>query len=124
MKKAKLQEFKENLLKHKLKILSHGTLRQSDDLVISSDDLPDEADLAANVINQQVTFDLRRREHEKLRAIEMALAKIEDGTYGLCEECDEPISEKRLEKQPWANLCITHAEEQERENSQLYKYGT
>lgn len=121
MKKEKLEHFKQLLLQQKSKILNSGILTTVDDLTISSDDLADEADLANNVVNQQISFSIRQKEMAKLRAIEVALQKIEDGTYGFCEDCDEPIGEKRLENQPWATLCITHAEELEREQSHYAK---
>jgi DnaK suppressor protein len=46
---------------------------------------------------------------ETLDEVEHALAKLEDGTYGLCEECNEPIAAARLEAMPAARFCITHA---------------
>lgn len=119
MDEKELNNYKEILLQLKTKILNGGILTSREDLRVSSDDLPDEADLAASVINQQVTFNMRQREFTKLRAIESALHRINEGTYGHCEECDEPISPKRLRNQPWATLCITHAEEQEREISKF-----
>ncbi|MBC8549017.1 MAG: TraR/DksA family transcriptional regulator [Bacteriovoracaceae bacterium] len=117
MDKDELNKFKEILLKHKTRILNGGILKSSEDLHVSPDDLADETDLATTVINQQVTFNIRQREFRKLRAIEAALYRIEDGTYGYCEECDELIGNKRLVNQPWTTLCITHAEERERESA-------
>jgi DnaK suppressor protein len=114
MNKKTIEKFKENLLQSKTKILNGGILRSNEDLHISSDDLPDEADLANSVINQQVTFNIRQRELSKLRFIDEALHRIDKGTFGCCEECDEAIGAKRLENQPWATLCIEHAEEAER----------
>lgn len=121
MDKAKMEKFKALLLQAKIKIMNGGILRSTEDLQVSSDDLSDEADLATSVINQQVTFNMRQRELVKLKAIDEALYKVEQGTYGHCEECDEGIGEKRLENQPWTSLCITHAEEQERENQKFIK---
>jgi DnaK suppressor protein len=46
---------------------------------------------------------------ETLRDIDDALAKIDAGTYGLCEQCGRPIGEARLEAKPAARLCIEHA---------------
>lgn len=46
---------------------------------------------------------------ETLDEVEHALAKLDDGTYGLCEECNEPIAAARLEAMPAARFCITHA---------------
>jgi DnaK suppressor protein len=121
VEKAKMEKFKNLLLQQKVKILNSGILRSTEDLTVSPDDLPDEADLAMSVINQQVSFNMRQRELGKLKAIEEALYRIEQGSYGCCEECDEHIGEKRLENQPWTTLCITHAEEQERENSKFVR---
>ena len=121
MDKAKMEKFKALLLQAKVKIMNGGILRSTEDLQVSSDDLSDEADLATSVINQQVTFNMRQRELVKLKAIDEALYRVEQGAYGHCDECDESIGEKRLENQPWTNLCITHAEEQERENQKFVK---
>lgn len=121
MDKAKMEKFKALLLQAKIKIMNGGILRSTEDLQVSTDDLSDEADLATSVINQQVTFNMRQRELVKLKAIDEALYKVDQGTYGHCEECDEGIGEKRLENQPWTSLCITHAEELERENMKFIK---
>lgn len=121
MDKAKLEKFKVLLLQAKVKIMNGGILRSTEDLTVSSDDLSDEADLATSVINQQVTFNMRQRELVKLKAIDEALYRIEQGAYGCCEECDEAIGDKRLENQAWTTLCITHAEEMERENQKFVK---
>ena len=121
MDKAKIEKFKALLLQAKVKIMNGGILRITEDLTVSSDDLSDEADLASSVINQQVTFNMRQRELVKLKAIDEALYRVEQGSYGHCDECDESIGDKRLENQPWTTLCITHAEEQERENQKFFK---
>ncbi len=121
MDKAKTEKFKNLLLTAKMKIMNGGILRSTEDLTVSSDDLSDEADLATSVINQQVTFNMRQRELVKLKAIDEALYRIEQGSFGHCEECDEAIGEKRLENQAWTTLCITHAEELERENQKFIK---
>jgi DnaK suppressor protein len=115
MNKKQLEHFKTLLLEHRAKILNGGYHSKTEDLHISSDDLAEDGDLANHVINQQITLSVREREREKLMLINEALERIEDGTYGFCEDCDEEIGLKRLEKQPWASLCITHAEERERE---------
>lgn len=116
----KLAYFKKKLLEHREKILNSGVMNNHDDLKIASEDLADEADLAANTINQHVTFSIREREMTKLRRIDAALARVEEGTFGHCIESGEEIEEKRLENQPWAEYCIEVAEEKEREASQRY----
>lgn len=123
MTKAQLDELKKQLIQMKEQILNGGYLTQTEDLHVTSDDLPDEADLATNVINQQITFNMRQRELVKLRSIDEALNRIENGTYGECEECGEEIGFKRLKNQPFTNLCITHAEEAEREQQRFLRHG-
>ncbi len=121
MDKKKLEHFKELLLKHRQQIMNVGLLNKSEDLHVSEEDLSDETDLASSLIQQQLNCTIRDREYAKLRRIDAALDRIDEGTYGHCEDCDEEIGMKRLENQPWAELCITHAEETEREESQIYR---
>lgn len=115
MDDKKLKHFRDKLLKARNQIVNSGVLSNFDDLKIKSEDLADEADLAANTINQQITFSIREKEMNKLRRIDAALARVEDGSYGLCIESGEEIENKRLETQPWAEFCIEVAEDHERE---------
>jgi DnaK suppressor protein len=121
MNEKKLDHFKKLLLDAKSQIMNRGLLNSSEDFHISQDDLADESDLATNIISQQISFSMREKEQAKLNKINHALEKINDGTYGLCEDCDEPIGEKRLQHQPWAELCIIHAEEHERAGARRFK---
>jgi DnaK suppressor protein len=79
-----------------------------------TDDLPDEIDLASSEYAQSMVFRLRDREKFLLKKIEMALKRIEDGTFGVCERCEEEIAAKRLEARPVTTLCIRCKEEQEK----------
>lgn len=115
MTKKQLDSYKKKLLHLREQILNSRVLRDPEGLKIAQEDLSDEADLANNVINQAVSFRMREREIIKLTQINEALERIEDETYGHCEDCGEVISDKRLEFQPWAKLCIIHAEEREKE---------
>lgn len=121
MEKKKLEFHKQLLLKHRQQILNIGLLNKSDDLHISEEDLSDETDLATSIIQQQLNCTIRDREFVKLRKIDAALDRVNEGTYGHCDECEEEITSKRLENQPWADLCIQHAEEREREEAQTYR---
>lgn len=121
MDKKKLDHYKGLLLKHRQQIMNVGLLNKSEDLHVSEEDLSDETDLASSLIQQQINCTIRDREYFKLRRIDAALDRIAEGTYGHCDECEEEIGAKRLENQPWTELCITHAEEKEREESQIYR---
>ena len=83
------------------------------DLNTSTDDLPDEADLAASEINQSLTFELRNRERVMIAKIDTALQKIQDGTFGECESCEEAIEKRRLEARPFSTLCVSCQEQHE-----------
>ncbi len=121
MDKKKLEHFKAILLKERQRILNGSIINNSEDLHVSEEDLSDETDLASSLISQQISCSIRDREFVKLRRIDMALERVQDGTYGHCEDCDEEIGMKRLENQPWTELCIVHAEEKEREEAQIYR---
>lgn len=85
-----------------------------DAMTFSQEDLPDEADLAAAQINQNLALRLREREQGMLQRIELALQRIRTGEFGLCMECEGDIGVKRLEVRPFSTLCIHCAEQQER----------
>ncbi len=121
MDKKKIEHYKQLLLKQRQQILNVGLLNKSDDLHVSEEDLSDETDLATSLVQQQLSCTIRDREYAKLRKIDAALDRVNEGVYGHCEECEEEINAKRLENQPWSDLCIQHAEEKEREESQIYR---
>src|SRR6266550_2110587 len=72
-------------------------------------------DLASSEYIQSFEFRLRGREKSLLSKLDLALKKIEDGSFGVCEICEEPIGKKRLEARPETTLCIKCKEDQERE---------
>ena len=89
---------KDLLLEHKQKTMNNIQNQSKDDLHVDSDEIIEDGDQAQTYLNQNISFGLRERELHKLREIEAALARIENGTYGSCEETDEPIGKKRLQK--------------------------
>jgi DnaK suppressor protein len=113
MRAKELERFKKLLLVQKSELLNNTRKLLQEEAVHSPDDLADETDLAASEVNQNLTLRLRDRERLLIQKIEGALAKIDVGTYGVCDECEEPIEPKRLEARPVASLCIACKEEQE-----------
>jgi len=114
MNKVNLKKFKTMLETKREEILRKAKQTLSEDMALDANDLPDEMDLASSEYLQSFTFRLRGREKSFLDKIEKALIKIEDGSFGKCEECEEEISIKRLEARPETTLCIRCKEDQER----------
>ncbi len=114
LKKTSLKRFREILLAKKSNLLRNAQRTLSEDMALDTDDLPDEMDLASSEYLQSFTFRLRGREKTFLKKIDYALAKIEQGSFGICEQCEEQISLKRLEARPETTLCIRCKEDQEK----------
>jgi DnaK suppressor protein len=108
-----MSKFKNILLAERDRLLNNSKASIKNDLNISTDDLPDEADLAASEINQSLTFELRNRERMMISKINTALKRIQDGTFGECEFCEEPIEKRRLEARPFSTLCVSCQETHE-----------
>ncbi len=105
--------FRQKLLRWRSELLqeSSETLEslQEEDLA-----QPDLADRATLETDRSIELRTRDRERKLIAKIDDALARIEDGTYGYCEETAEPISLKRLEARPIATLSLEAQERHER----------
>jgi len=113
MKKKDLDTFRKLLDEEKRKILRHlEDLSDSAeaDLEVGSGD---SVDIAAMEINQANLQKIGKREKYLLKKIDLALRKIDDGTFGECESCGEDIGVPRLMARPVAQLCIDCKTEQE-----------
>jgi DnaK suppressor protein len=113
--KKELKKFQELLEEKRKLVLERARQMLSEGMVLDANDLPDEMDLASSEYIQSFEFRLRGREKSLLSKLDLALKKIDDGTFGICEICDEPIGKKRLEARPETSLCIKCKEDQERE---------
>jgi RNA polymerase-binding transcription factor len=72
------------------------------------------AETASVTIDREIDYSLEENETRVLAAIDAALGRIEDGTYGTCERCGNAIEPERLEALPWATLCIDDKRRDER----------
>ena len=75
---------------------------------------PDIADRATSAFQREFSFSLSENEGTMLRMIDEALARLENGKYGQCVHCEQPIEKQRLQAVPWARHCIARQELQER----------
>ena len=81
---------------------------------------PDLADRASSETDRAIELRARDRQRKLIAKIDAALARIEDGSYGYCEETGDPISLKRLEARPIATLSLEAQERHER-NERVYR---
>lgn len=101
-------ECKRRLLDAKTDLLNRVRDARKD---LQSDDKGgDEADQTMRVLAEAETLTLQERLRSQLLEIEMALSRIEGGTYGICEETEESIEHERLLAIPWTRLSIEGAE--------------
>lgn len=104
--RRKLVTWKEEILKE-----SRDTLAT---LQSESENHPDIADRASSETDRAVELRARDRQRKLISKIDAALARLEDGSYGFCEETGEPISLKRLDARPIATLSLEAQERHER----------
>ena len=64
------------------------------------------ADSATATLNREIDYTLEENSTAVLTAIDAALERIDEGTFGTCQRCGNPIAPERLEARPWATLCI------------------
>ena len=84
-----------------------------EDLTDSNEMFADPADRASAESDRAFTLRIRDRERRLIRKIQAAMQRIEDGSYGICEECGEDISIPRLKARPVTKLCINCKSRQE-----------
>src|SRR5271157_4334622 len=107
MQKAKREFFKKKLLKMRAAILDKAKKLKEYSYALGTDGIQDMADAASNAYNADILMSLSDNERTMVKEIDSALDKIANKTYGICEECEESINEKRLEANPVARYCIT-----------------
>jgi len=107
MDKKKLEHFRTNLLSMRGEILNKAKKLKEDSYTLGTDGIQDMADAASNSYNVDILMSISDNDLNLLKDIDNALDKIKNGTYGICEECEEKITEKRLEANPVARYCIT-----------------
>ncbi|MFO7753846.1 MAG: RNA polymerase-binding protein DksA [Desulfobacteraceae bacterium] len=99
-------DFFKNLLTERMNdLLSHA-----DDTVTGmtqpKDNFADPTDRASHEANRNFELRIRDREHKLIKKIRKALERIENGTFGICETCEEEISPERLKARPVTTQCI------------------
>ena len=106
-------EFFRSLLNQRMQELRSEAGKTVEDMD-EDENFPDPADRASMESNRNSVLRIRDRERKLIFKIQEALRRLDDHEYGICEECGEEISTKRLEARPETTLCIRCKEDQER----------
>jgi DnaK suppressor protein len=104
--RRKLVRWRDDILRESRETLQH--------LQTESENHPDLADRASSETDRAIELRARDRQRKLISKIDAALSRLEEGTYGFCEETGEPISIRRLEARPIATLSIEAQERHER----------
>jgi DnaK suppressor protein len=110
--RAKLLAWKDEILRE-----AKATLLQLQD---ENQNHPDLADRASSETDRAIELRARDRQRKLIAKIDAAIQRIEDGSYGYCEETGEPISLKRLEARPIATLSV-EAQERHEKRERVYR---
>jgi DnaK suppressor protein len=113
-----MNERQRDYFRRKLIAWKEDILRESRETLVvlqtENENLPDLADRASSETDRAIELRARDRQRKLISKIEAALTRLDDGTYGYCEETGEPISLKRLDARPIATLSVEAQERHER----------
>jgi len=107
MNKAKLELYQRALMTKLKDLYSAIEGKRTEGIRDFDEPEPDIYDLCVQSYSKEQIYSLCERDREVMLRVEEALDRIKRNTYGICEECEESIEERRLEALPWVKLCIT-----------------
>jgi RNA polymerase-binding transcription factor len=114
-RKRFLAKVREHLAEMKTKLISEMESELKAEREGNKDEGMDTYDLASEERDREINFILSDRERMKIKQIDDALERLDDGSYGVCESCGLEIGEQRLEAMPFTRLCRDCQQDQERE---------
>lgn len=109
------KEISQKLLDAKNKILQEVSQKVRSESNVLKFEIGDIYDIASNERERELALMLGDRDREKLSEIEDALERLRDNSYGVCEECGEPVAEERLRALPATRVCVECMSKMERE---------
>ena len=119
-----MNERQRGYFRRKLASWKNEILREAQETLVAlqteSENHPDLADRASSETDRAIELRARDRQRKLIAKIDAAIARIDEGTYGFCEETGEPISLRRLEARPIATLSLEAQERHER-NERVYR---
>ena len=116
MRKQEIVRYRKELVQQLSALARHGAAT-AQELAESSLELPDPADRATLESDLEGELRLRDRDREHATRIQLALARIDSGTFGICSTCGQAIGAARLRARPETELCIDCMRDAERRAS-------
>ena len=118
LKPADMEEFKALLLEKRKELVGNVNTMENETLKKDRTDLSNMpfhmADMGSDNFEQEFTLELMDGERKVLKEIDVALARIDEGTYGICEGNGKPIEIERLKAIPWTKYSVEYAREMEK----------
>jgi len=118
-KREQLAEIRRALVEERTLLMDQYRKAAKDGTIRGDSEPGDVCDLSAQDIERNIFVSLRERDRAKLRAIEEALERIQDGSFGVCEECESPIPLGRLKIMPFATTCVACKSRLEKQEKML-----
>ena len=106
MDKRKAKTFQDKLTERRAALVGQVQAAEAYSRERDAEATQDPADMAANAYTKELLMSMSTNDRQLLDSIDAALARINEGEYGKCINCGEPIQDKRLEAVPWARHCI------------------
>jgi DnaK suppressor protein len=106
MDKRKAKTYQDKLMQRRESLLGQVQAAEAYSRERDAEATQDPADMAANAYTKELLMSMSTNDRQLLQSIDTALDRIDDGDYGKCANCGQPIQEKRLEAVPWARHCI------------------
>jgi len=122
MRKAFLKKSREALEAMRNHLLRNVQQELHEGRDATKDEGMDTYDLASDARDREISHILTDRDRDKVTAIDEALARVVDGSYGLCEDCGGEIAEGRLQALPFTRLCMSCQSDRERESRMNRRY--
>ncbi len=106
MKSEQFKSVKEELLHLRADLLREVSEVYATCRELGQDGVADIGDMSANAYSRDVLFNLSETQRQRIRDIDAALERIDNGQYGVCMSCGEEIAQRRLEVRPFSRYCI------------------
>jgi len=106
MDEEQLAEIKAHLLRMREEVLAESERAYAASQTLGKDGVPDIGDMSSNSYNQEILMNLSETQRSRVRDIDAALERMEQGVYGLCARCEDENPARRLEVRPFSRYCV------------------